>query len=95
VQSSTKKWIIEYHFGARAKSELQRGFRDDTSRPAILAVETAEIDEIEEIIESEDKTKGVKRKKQTKEEEIPSPMAQELINRGMQTYANLGKDGLA
>jgi hypothetical protein len=92
-KTDSKKWIIEYHFGMRAKSELQRGFKDDTYRPAILAVETAEIEEIEELIASEEKVKGVKRrkldtarpaiKKQTKEEEIPSPIAQELINRGI------------
>jgi len=92
-KTDSKKWIIEYHFGARAKSEHKRGFKDDTYRPAILAVETAEIEEIEELIESGAKVKGVKRgkfvsvppadKKQTKEEEIPSPIAQELIERGI------------
>ena len=89
----SKKWIIEYYFGTRAKSELQRGFKDDTYSPAILAVETAEIDEIEELIASEEKVKGVKRgkfdtatpadKKQTQEEEVVSPIAQELIERGI------------
>ena len=51
-KTDPKKWIIIYYFGARAKSELQRGFKDDTY-PATLAVETADIEEIEEIIESE------------------------------------------
>jgi hypothetical protein len=72
-KTDPKKWIIEYHFGMRAKLELQRGFNDPTYRPAILAVETAEISEIEEIIESEEKEKGRKRKKQTQEEEVLSP----------------------
>jgi hypothetical protein len=51
-KTDPKKWIIVYHFGARAKSELKRGFKDDTYRPAILAVEIADIEEIEELIES-------------------------------------------
>jgi len=83
AKADSKKWIIEYHFGTRAKSELQRGFKDDTYRPVILAVEIAEIEEIEELIEPEEKEKGVKLKKQTQEEEVISPIAQELINRGI------------
>jgi len=67
-KTDSKKWIIEYHFGMRAKLELQRRFKDDTYRPVILAVETAEIDEIEELIESEEKVTGVKRKKKTQED---------------------------
>ena len=93
-KTDPKKWIITYYFGLRAKSELQRGFKDDTYRPALLAVETAEISEIEELIEPEEeeqtplrgfrsKQKPTRKRKQTQEEETPSPIAQELINRGI------------
>ncbi len=53
-KTDPKKWILIYHFGIRAKSEHKRGFNDDTYRPVILAVETADIFEIEEVIEQED-----------------------------------------
>ena len=85
-KTDPKKWILIYHFGMRAKSEHQRGFNDDTYRPVILAVETADIEEIEAVIESEGDKQEIKPKrkqKQTKEEEAPSPIAQELINRGI------------
>ena len=84
-KTDPKKWIIVYYFGPRAKSELQRGFKDDTYRPAILAVETAEITEIEELIESEEEqeVKPKRKRKQAEEEKELSPIAQELINRGI------------
>ncbi|MFQ5729527.1 MAG: hypothetical protein ACE5GN_04115 [Waddliaceae bacterium] len=105
-KTDEKKWIITYYFGIRAKSELKRGFKDDTYRPALLAVETADIEEIEELIEPEEKEQEVKpacrdasfclvngtgergagrpkKQKQAKEEETLSPIAQELINRGI------------
>jgi hypothetical protein len=85
-KTDPKKWIITYYFGLRAKSEHKRGFNDDTYRPALLAVETADISEIEEIIEQEEEKEQEiksKRKKHTKEEETPKPFAQELINRGI------------
>ena len=85
-KTDPKKWILIYHFGMRAKSELKRGFKDDTYRPAILAVETADIEEIEELIESEYEViekKAKSKRKQAKEEETLSPIAQELFNRGI------------
>jgi len=84
-KTDPKKWIIEYHFGVRAKLELQRGFNDATYRPAILAVETAEISEIEELIESEDENqeKWTKSKKKQAQEKVLAPIAQELIERGI------------
>ena len=85
-KTDPKKWILIYHFGMRAKSELKRGFKDDTYRPAILAVETADIEEIEELIESEYEViekKAKSKRKQAKEEETLPPIAQELIERGI------------
>jgi hypothetical protein len=86
-KTDPKKWIIIYHFGLRAKSELQRGFKDNAYRPALLAVETADIEEIEEIIEPEyegQEKKAKSKRKKAKEDEIElSPVAQELINRGI------------
>jgi len=94
-KTDPKKWIITYYFGLRAKEEHKRGFKDDTYRPVILAVETADIFEIEEVIESEEEEQKVfasltdafgfrkPKRKQTKEEETLKPLAQELINRGI------------
>ncbi|MHC4457764.1 MAG: hypothetical protein ACYS0I_11905 [Planctomycetota bacterium] len=83
-KTDPKTWIIVYHFGMRAKSELQRGFNDDTYRPAILAVETAEIEEIEELIEPEGEEHQVKpKRKRAPEKKDLSPIAQELIDRGI------------
>jgi hypothetical protein len=77
-KTDPKKWILIYHFGMRAKSEHKRGFNDDTYRPVILAVETADIEEIEEVIESEEEEQQVKPKRKQKtaqEEETLSPIA--------------------
>jgi len=83
-KTDPKKWIITYYFGLRAKEEHKRGFKDDTYRPALLAVETAEISEIEEVIAKEEEEQEVKpKRKKAKEEKELSPIAQELFNRGI------------
>jgi hypothetical protein len=86
-KADSKPWILTYSFGPRARSELQRGFQDETYRPAILAVETADVPAIEEQVESEDgKCRGVtstRKQHPTKEEKELSEIAQQLYDRGI------------
>ena len=84
-KTDAEKWIIIYSFGSRARSELARGFRDDTYRPALLAVEAATVEEIEEQTESEEKegkgTKTTHKRRQAKKQ--LSSIAQQLYDRGL------------
>ena len=75
-KTESKEWVVVYHFGERAKQELQRGFQDDRDYPDILAVETAEVlPEIEE--ELQEKSKPAQEAK-----ELPH-LAFELHERGI------------